>query len=75
MRITAQALGLRMPVRDLIVGPATRLWLPRHSCPIDAFGLVDGQFVTEEEPRGMVLWTLVFPTPQVARMDGVEVCV
>ena len=75
VRIAAQALGLRMPARELVVGPATRLWLPHQSRPVDAFSLLDGQFVTEEEPRSMVLWTLVFLTPQVVRMDGVEVCV
>lgn len=75
VRIAAQALGLRMPARDLVVGPATRLWLPRQSAPVDALHLVDGHFITQEEPKGILLWTLVFPTPQVVRMDGVEVCV
>ena len=75
VRVAAQALGLRMPGRDLVVGPATRLWLPRQSRPVEAFRLVDGDFVTEEEPKSMILWTLVFPAPQVARIDGVEVCV
>ena len=75
VRVAAQALGLRMPGRDLVLGPATRLWLPRQSRPLEALRLVDGAYVSEEEARGMVLWTLVFPTPQVVRMDGVEVCV
>lgn len=75
VRVAAQALGMRMPGRDLVLGPATRLWLPRQSRPVDAFRLVDGHFVMQEEPRGMILWTLIFPTPQVVRMDGVEVCV
>jgi hypothetical protein len=64
-----------MPARDLLVGPATRLWLPRQSKPVEAFRLVDGQFVTEEGPRGMTLWSLFFPGPRVVRAEGVEVCV
>lgn len=75
VRVAAQALGLRMPGRDLVLGPATRLWLPRQSRPVEAFRLIDGDYVTEEEGRGLVLWMLVFPTPQVVRMEGVEVCV
>lgn len=75
VRVAAQALGLRMPGRDLVVGPATRVWLPRQSKPIEAMRLVDGRFVEEEAPRGMVFWTLVFHGPQVVRADGVEVCV
>jgi hypothetical protein len=75
VRIAAQALGLRMPGRDLVLGPATRVWLPRQSKPLEALRLVDGQFVTEEAARVTVLWTLVFAGPQVVRADGVEVCV
>lgn len=75
VRVSAQALGLRMPGRDLVVGPATRIWLPRQSKPLEAMRLVDGRFVEEEAPRGMVFWTLVFHGPQVVRADGVEVCV
>lgn len=74
VRIASESLGLRMPGRDLLLGPATRVWLPRQSRPLEAFRLVDGEFVREEEPRVVLLWTLVFPTPQVVRMDGVEVC-
>jgi hypothetical protein len=75
IRVAAEALGRGMPGRDLLLGPATRIWLPRQSKPLEAFRLVDGQFVTEEAPRGMTLWTLVFAAPQVVRMEGVEVCV
>lgn len=75
VRISAQALGLGMPGRDLLVGPATRLWLPRQSRPVEALRLVDGTYVTEEPPRAMTLWTLVFAGPQVVRIEGVEICV
>ncbi len=75
IRVAAEALGRGMPSRDLLVGPATRIWLPRQTKPLEAFRLVDGAFITEEEPRGMTLWTLVFATPQVVRAEGVEVCV
>jgi hypothetical protein len=75
VRIAAESLGLKMPSRDLLVGPATRLWLPRQSKPMEAFRLVDGQFVTEEGARGMTLWWLVFAGPRVVRAEGVEVCV
>lgn len=75
VRVSAQALGLAMPGRDLVVGPATRLWLPRQSKPVEARSLVDGSFVTEEPARVTVLWTLVFASPQVVRAEGVEVCV
>jgi hypothetical protein len=75
VRVATEALGLRMPARDLLVGPATRLWLPQQSKPVEAFRLVDGQFVTEEGARGMTLWWLFFGGPQVVRAEGVEVCV
>ncbi len=75
VRVTAEALGIEMPAQDLIVGPATRLWLPRQSRPIEAFRLVDGVYVTEERPRGMTLWTLVVWGTQAIRVEGVEVCV
>jgi hypothetical protein len=75
VRVSAQALGLGMPGRDLLLGPATRVWLPRQSKPMEALRLVDGQFVTEEAARVTVLWTLVFAGPQVVRAEGVEVCV
>ena len=71
--IVAEALGLEMPAEDLLVGPATRLWLPRQSRPIEAFRLVDGVYVTEERPRGMTLWTLVVWGTQAIRAEGVEV--
>lgn len=75
IRVGTEALGLEMPAQDLLVGPATRLWLPRQSRPIEAFRLVDGAFVTEERPRGMTLWTLVLWGNQTIRAEGVEVCV
>jgi len=75
VRVGAEALGLEMPAEDLLVGPATRLWLPRQSRPIEAFRLVDGVYVTEERPRGMTLWTLVVWGTQAIRAEGVEVCV
>jgi hypothetical protein len=75
VRIGAEALGLDMPAEDLLVGPATRLWLPRQSRPVEAFRLVDGVYVTEERPRGMTLWTLVVWGTQAIRAEGVEVCV
>ena len=74
VRLGAETLGLQMPAEDLIVGPATRLWLPRQSRPIEAFRLVDGVYVTEERPRGMTLWTLVVQGTQAIRAEGVEVC-
>lgn len=73
--VTAEALGLGMPRRDLVVGPATRLWLPRQSRPIEAFRLVDGEFVVEERPRGMTLWTLALWGSATFWADGVEICV
>jgi hypothetical protein len=75
VRVAAQALGLRMPGRDLVLGAATRVWLPRQSKAMEARRLVDGEFVTEEAARVTVLWTLVFAGPQVVRAEGVEVCV
>ncbi|EYD77075.1 hypothetical protein Rumeso_01334 [Rubellimicrobium mesophilum DSM 19309] len=75
VRVVAEALGLGMPAEDLLVGPATRLWLPRQSRPIEAFRLVDGVYVTEERPRGMTLWTLVVWGTRAVRAEGVEVCV
>lgn len=75
VRVGAEALGLEMPAEDLVVGPATKLWLPRQSRPIEAFRLVDGVYVTEERPRGMTLWTLVVWGTQAVRAEGVEVCV
>ena len=74
VRVAAESLGLKMPGRDLLVGPATRLWLPRQSRPVEAFRLVDGQFVTEDSARGMTLWTVVFASARVVRAEGVEVC-
>lgn len=75
IRIAAEAMGLGMPGRDLVVGPATRVWLPRQSKATEARRLVDGHFVVEEEPRAMLFWTAVFVGPQVLRAEGVEVCV
>ncbi len=75
IRIAAGALGPGLPSSDLLVGPATRIWLPRQPKPFEARRLVDGAQVTEEPPRGMTLWTLVFATPQVVQADGIEVCV
>ena len=75
VRIGTEALGLEMPAEDLLVGPATRLWLPRQTRPIEAFRLVDGVYVTEERPRGMTLWTLVVWGTRAIRAEGVEVCV
>lgn len=75
VRVGAEALGLGMPGQDLLVGPATRLWLPRQTRPIEAFRLVDGIYVSEERARGMTLWTLVVWGTQAIRAEGVEVCV
>jgi hypothetical protein len=74
VRIGTEALGLGMPGRDLLVGPATRLWLPRQSRPVEAFSLVDGLYVMAEAPRCLTLWNLVFAGAQVVRAEGVEVC-
>ena len=71
--ILAEALGSQHPAQNLLLGPATRLFLPRRPYGMEVFRLVNGTVVTEESPRGMTLWTLVFREPEVVIAEGVEI--
>ncbi len=71
--ILAEALGQGHPSRDLVLGPATRLFLPRRPLCVEAFRLVNGTVVTEQAPRGMTLWTLFFAEPEVITAEGVDI--
>ena len=71
--ILAEALAPGYPVRDVVLGPATRLFLPCRPLSFEAFRLADGTVVTEQAPRGMTLWTLAFRQPEVITVEGVEV--
>ena len=75
VRIAPGALGGGLPAREMVVGPATRVWVKGQTKPYEARLLVDGRDVTFDEAKPMMVWTLVFPTPQVVRAEGVEVCV
>ncbi|WP_176556067.1 Hint domain-containing protein [Rubellimicrobium rubrum] len=71
--ILAEALGPQHPAQHLLLGPATRLFLPRSPHGMEVFRLMDGSIVTEESPRGMTLWTLIFREPEVITVEGIEV--
>ncbi|EPX87231.1 Hint domain protein [Rubellimicrobium thermophilum DSM 16684] len=82
IRIAAGGLGRNRPDRDLLMGPGTRLhlrdWRARAFCGtpralLEVHHLIDGEFVTEERPRGLTLYTLTFDRPQIVYADGVEV--
>ena len=71
--ILAEALAPGHPARDIVMGPATRLFVPRRPLSLEVFRLIDGAVVTEQGPRGMTLWTLTFQEPEVITVEGLEV--
>lgn len=82
VRVAAGSLGHTRPERDMLMGPGTRVHLRdwraralygRARALVEAHRLVDGEFVTEERPRGMTLHALLFDAPQVIYADGLEV--
>jgi len=82
VRIAAGSLGHTRPERDMLIGPGTPIHLRdwraralygRDRALVEAHRLVDGEFVTEERPRGMTLYTLSFGAAQIVYADGIEV--
>ena len=82
VRIAAGSLGHNRPGRDMAMGPGTRIHLRDWRAKalygsaralVEAHRLIDGEFVTEERPRGLTLYALAFDAPQIVYADGVEV--
>lgn len=82
IRVRAGSLGHTRPERDMVMGPGTRVHLRdwraqalfgRPHALVAAHRLVDGEYVTEERPRGMTLHSLLFDAPQVIYADGLEI--
>jgi hypothetical protein len=51
-------------------GAGDAVWVKGQTKPYEARLLVDGRDVTFDEAKPMMVWTLVFPTPQVVRAEG-----
>lgn len=82
VRVAAGSLGHNRPDRDMLIGPGTRVHLRdwraralygRARALVEVHRLIDGEFVTEERPRGLTLHTLAFDGPQIVYADGVEI--
>jgi hypothetical protein len=84
VRVRAGSLGHKRPEADALLAPGTRLllrdWRARTlygqaQALVPAQRLVDGEFVTEELPRALVLHRIDLGGPHVIYADGLEVAV
>lgn len=82
IRIKAGSLGHTRPDRDMIVAPHTMIhirdWraMAMYGTPtamVPASQLVDGEFVAEQGPATIRLFSLVFDRDHIVYADGLEV--
>lgn len=81
--ISASTLGHDKPEADVILGPATPVYIRdwrakalygRSQVLVHAGRLADGAFVAiEEGPKKMRFFTLVFDTPEIFYAEGLEI--
>jgi hypothetical protein len=82
IRIKAGSLGHTRPDRDMIVSPGARIhirdWRAEAlfgaaSATIEAYRLVDGEFLSKQPARNVQVFDLIFDHDHILYADGVEI--